>query len=174
MFPIPRISALVFALAALVACEPKGPTATTGLITPGISDQPTGTIAPTDPKTLDPADFLGLGKLHFAEKNYGLAEKNFRAAIEKTPQSAEAWLGLAASYDQLRRFQLADRAYAQVLRLGGPSAEAYNNRAYSYMMRGDLAKAGRDFRLARRLAPDDVRIANNLRLLSARRAAEGR
>ena len=45
------------------------------------------------------------GQKQFAAGNYGLAEKNFRAAVEATPDNGTAWLGLAASYDQLGRFE---------------------------------------------------------------------
>src|SRR6476661_896635 len=55
----------------------------------------------------DPYDELSLGKKYFRTSNYGLAEKHFRAAVEKHPRDAEAWIGLAASYDRLRRFDLA-------------------------------------------------------------------
>src|SRR5438067_3386871 len=62
----------------------------------------------------DPNDDLNLGKRHFRANNFGLAERYFRRAVEKAPgetrRDAEAWLGLAASYDRLRRFELADRA----------------------------------------------------------------
>jgi Flp pilus assembly protein TadD len=40
--------------------------------------------------------------------NYGLAEKHFRRAVETHPRDAEG-IGLAASYDRLRRFDLAAR-----------------------------------------------------------------
>ena len=33
------------------------------------------------------------GKKQFAAGNYGLAEKNFRAAVEATPDNGTAWLG---------------------------------------------------------------------------------
>src|SRR3979490_1808715 len=56
----------------------------------------------------DPGDDLTLGKRHYREKNYGLAEQHFRRAAEKLPRDGEAWLGLAASYDRLRRYDLAD------------------------------------------------------------------
>ena len=69
---------------------------------------------------------------------------HFRRAVESAKGDAEAWLGLAASYDQLKRFRLADRAYAHALRLTGPSAEFLNNRGYSYLMRGDLSRAFKD------------------------------
>ena len=61
----------------------------------------------------NPADELEAGKKHYREQNFGLAERYFRRAVEAAPQNAEAWMGLAASYDKLRRFDLADRAYAQ-------------------------------------------------------------
>ena len=63
----------------------------------------------------DAGDNLTLGKRHYREKNYGLAEQHFRRAAETTPRDGEAWLGLAASYDRLKRYDLADRAYREAL-----------------------------------------------------------
>jgi Flp pilus assembly protein TadD len=67
----------------------------------------------------DPSDDLSLGKRHYREQNYGLAEQHFRRAVEKLPRDGEAWLGLAASYDRLRRYELADRAYRETLSIYG-------------------------------------------------------
>ncbi|TMJ35509.1 MAG: tetratricopeptide repeat protein, partial [Alphaproteobacteria bacterium] len=64
-----------------------------------------------DPKFYPSDDYIRMGKVHFRNGDYGLAEQKFRKAVEVTPKDAEAWLGLAASYDQLRRFDLADNAY---------------------------------------------------------------
>jgi len=75
----------------------------------------------------DPNDALNLGKKQYRANNFGLAEKYFRHAVELHPRDAEAWLGLAASYDRLRRFDLADRAYGQAIRIVGPTAEILNN-----------------------------------------------
>src|SRR3954471_24992600 len=52
-----------------------------------------------------------LGRKLFERADYALAEKNFRAAVERNPGDTASWVGLAASYDQLARFDLADRAY---------------------------------------------------------------
>ena len=87
-----------------------------------------------------------LGKRHFARKsNYGLAEQHFRRAVEKSPgpreRDAEAWLGLAASYDRLRRYELADRAYREAIKILGPTPEILNNQGYSYILRGDYRRA---------------------------------
>ena len=80
----------------------------------------------------------------------------------------EAWLGLAASYDQLKRFRLADRAYAQALKITGPTAEFLNNRGYSYLLRGDMRRASQDLSAALALDPENERIRNNVRTLDAR------
>ena len=120
---------------------------------PAGSDVTGSTPAPAEPNfavkdTLlggDPGDDLTLGKRHYREKNYGLAEQHFRRAAETTPRDGEAWLGLAASYDRLKRYDLADRAYREALAIYGPRAEVVNNIGYSYLLRGDLRRARSKF-----------------------------
>ena len=114
----------------------------------------------------DPNDDLSLGKHHFRAANFGLAEQHFRKAAELHPRDAEAWLGLAASYDRLRRFDLADRAYGQAIRIAGPTAEILNNQGYSYMLRGDYPRARVKLAEAQRKAPDNPYVKNNIRLLA--------
>ncbi len=89
----------------------------------------------------DQYDDLARGKRAYADGNYGLAEQYFRRATEQSVNDAEAWLGLAAAYDRLKRFDLADRAYKNVLRLTGPTPEVLNNIGYSFILRGDYANA---------------------------------
>ena len=108
-----------------------------------------------------PTDTL-TGKAQFREGNFGLAEAAFSRAVERDPGDAEAWLGLGASHDELRRFDLADRDYAQLERLTGRNAALLNNRGYSYLMRGNFAKARVDLAAAHRLDPDNVDIEGNL------------
>src|SRR3712207_4074383 len=124
--------------------------------------------APQAAKPLDEIkDDLTLGKEHFRATNYGLAELHFRRAVEANGD-AEAWLGLAATYDQLKRFELADRAYREVLKRTGPTLELLNNRGYSYLLRGDLRRASKDLSAASAQAPDNERIRNNLKVLDLR------
>ena len=113
----------------------------------------------------DPGDDLTLGKRHYREKNYGLAEQHFRRAAEKLPRDGEAWLGLAASYDRLKRYDLADRAYAQALSIFGPRPEVINNIGYSYLLRGDLRRARAKFAAAQAKDPENPTIANNIALV---------
>ncbi len=119
----------------------------------------------------DPNDDLSLGKENFREGNYGLAERYFRKAVESDPKDAEAWLGLAAAYDRLRRFDLADRAYGEAIKIAGPTAEILNNQGYSFILRGNFARAREILLAARAKRPGNPYIENNIALLdeSARR-----
>jgi TolA-binding protein len=110
---------------------------------------------------------LRLALEHFGRGNYGMAERYFRDAVEKTPRDVTAWVGLAASYDRLRRFDLADQAYAQALKLRGPTVQILNNQGYSYMLRGDFVRARQKFLHAAKLDPTSPTIQNNLQLLSS-------
>src|SRR5262249_28330349 len=121
------------------ALPPIGDPVTTGGVRP--PPPPTGELQPDAvPKGLlgnDPNDDLNLGKKYFRSANFGLAERHFRRAVELHPRDLESWIGLAASYDRLRRFDLADRAYDQATKIAGPTTELLNNWGYSYMLRGD-------------------------------------
>jgi len=132
---------------------------------PGPSGEPVAPLA--KPGTLgdDPNDDLQRGKHYFRSNNFGLAEKSFRAAVEKHPRDAEAWLGLAASYDRLHRFDLADRAYAQATAIVGRSAVILNNQGFSYILRGDYPRAQKTLRQAQLLDPGNPSIQANMQLL---------
>jgi Flp pilus assembly protein TadD len=110
---------------------------------------------------------LKLGIEHFNRGSYGLAERYFRDAVEKAPRDVTAWVGLAASYDRLARFDLADRAYAAAIRLAGETTDILNNQGYSYMLRGDLVAARKKFLKAYEREPDNPMIINNLKLLNS-------
>lgn len=113
-----------------------------------------------------PADrVLPAAKQHFIDGNYGYAVRYYEQAVELNPNSGEAWLGLAASYDRVRRFDLADRAYEKGAKFIGERAEYFNNVGYSYLLRGDLRRARQNFQRALELDPDNLTIQNNLELL---------
>lgn len=135
----------------------------TGTISPPVDDGSAATNAGL--LGSDPKDDLSLAKQHFRQENFGLAEHYFRRAVESRPRDGEAWLGLAAAYDRLKRFDLADRAYAQVVKIAGPTAEVLNNQGYSYMLRGDYTRAREKLAEAQALDPSSPYIANNLALL---------
>ena len=118
-----------------------------------------------DPKYFPSDEYVRMAKVHFRNGDFGLAEEKFRKAVEVTPKDAEAWLGLAASYDQLRRFDLADKAYDHVLQLASNNAIILNNAGYSQLMRGNIEGARRFLLRAYDIDPDNPYIVNNLALL---------
>jgi Flp pilus assembly protein TadD len=118
-----------------------------------------------DPKFYPSDDYIRMAKVHFRHGDYGLAEQQYRKAVEVTPRDVEAWLGLAASYDQLRRFDLADKAYERALALGVNNPIVLNNAGYSQLLRGDIPAARRLILRAYDLDPENPYILNNLALL---------
>jgi Flp pilus assembly protein TadD len=171
---------------ALAGCETDGTgvSASTPLVTPEppvaaeISQTPPATFTvqdPTDVKYYRSDEPLKLAIEHFNRGHFGIAAKYFEDAVAKAPKDATAWIGLAASYDRIGRFDLADRAYKQAIKLVGVTAEILNNQGYSYMLRGRLVEAKRKLLLAWEREPDNPTIINNLKLLdgSARYISRG-
>jgi tetratricopeptide (TPR) repeat protein len=132
---------------------------------PGPSGEPVAPLATPGLVGDDPNDDLQKGKRYFRANNFGLAEKSFRTAVQKHPRDAEAWVGLAASYDRLHRFDLADRAYGEAIHLIGPTVEILNDQGFSYMLRGDYARARRKLQQARATDPRNPYVLANLQLL---------
>jgi Flp pilus assembly protein TadD len=122
---------------------------------------------PDDVKYYRSDEPLRMGIEHFNRGHYGIAERYFRDATEKAPKDPTAWVGLAAAYDRVGRFDLADRAYVFAIRLVGETTEILNNQGYSYMLRGDLVNARRKFLKAYEREPTNPTILNNLQLLNS-------
>jgi tetratricopeptide (TPR) repeat protein len=120
--------------------------------------------APVLPGT-DGKDDVSRGRAQFRAGNYAEAEVSFDRAAKMNPRDAEAWLGLAACYDRMRRFELADRAYVQASAINGPTAEILNNQGFSYFLRGDLARARTTLSVAQKKDPSNKFVQNNLRML---------
>ena len=112
------------------------------------TDQIPAAVCETIPATLtvqDPTDVqyypsdepLKLALEYFNRGSFGLAAQYFEDAVTKAPKDATAWIGLAASYDRIGRFDIADRAYKRAIRLVGETTAILNNQGYSYMLRGN-------------------------------------
>jgi Flp pilus assembly protein TadD len=135
-----------------------------GCTTGGIDQTSTTAIVPVT-ADISAAD-LRAGKTQFREANYGLAERHFRKAVELRADNSEAWMGLAASYDQLGRFDFADRAYDQLLKVAGRRPEIVNNMGYSQLLRGNKKQARKLLNEARTGMADPVVVDANLALLN--------
>jgi Flp pilus assembly protein TadD len=159
----PFLCICVFGLA-LAGCE------TDAVLPPPVASTPPATYTvqdPTDVKYYRSDEPLKLGLEHFNRGHFGLAARYLEDAVAWAPKDATAWVALAASYDRIGRFDLADRAYGEAIKLVGQTTAILNNQGYSYMLRGHLAEARRKFLLAYEREPGNPTIINNLELLNS-------
>lgn len=119
--------------------------------------------------SLPAAKLVEIGKRYYRHGQYGLAEQAFREAVEQDHNDAEAWLGLAASYDRLRRFDRARQAYDIVVKLAGRTPTVLNNLGYHYFLSGDRVRARDTLVAALRDDPENEHIRNNLALVAGDR-----
>ena len=156
-------------IAAVLICFAVAGCQNIGLISEGA---PSAVVA--EPVSRAQSVSAELARSQFASGNFALAEQNFREAVESNPSDFASWVGLAASYDKLGRFELADRAYGRAIQISGETIEILNNRGYSYLLRGDRARARAQFERALLLDPANPVIANNIRLLADGGGGSGR
>jgi Tfp pilus assembly protein PilF len=140
----------------LVACA--GPSETEGYVVTSVGEDNLAAFVPSD-------EPYRAGALHFRRGEYGLAQRHFLEATDRAPRDVKSWIGLAASYDRLRRFDLADKAYSNAIAIAGETVQILNNQGYSYMLRGNLSAARAKFDQACKLEPDNPLVRNNMRLL---------
>ena len=171
LFKVLACGALLLMIAGCSATTCSTINCETTLAPPVVADAGPSTTAkvqdPDDVKYYRSDEPLRMGIEHFNRGHYGIAERYFRDATEKAPKDPTAWIGLAAAYDRVGRFDLADRAYVYAIRLVGETTEILNNQGYSYMLRGDLVKARKKFLKALEREPYNPTIANNLQLLNS-------
>jgi Flp pilus assembly protein TadD len=135
------------------------------------------TAAPDTASTFGSAPeqvWINKAKENFKNGEYGLAERYFRQAVEERHNNAEAWLGLAASYDHLKRFDEADRAYEVLTKMIGNTPTLLNNLGYHYMLKGDFASAEHALHTAQEKDPNNPLIRANLTVLEQWKQAAGR
>lgn len=150
--------ALMAGLATLAGCGATGVEASRNAIPRSVPDVPSGAE-------------LATAMTAFESGNFGYAAKYFEMAARRSPRDMQACLGMAASYDWLYRFDLADRAYGTCRRIGKDAFSYHNNMGFSYLLRGDYGRASVSFARAREIRPNDPVVETNLRIL--RDAASG-
>src|SRR6476469_7371913 len=128
---------------ALAACETvqEATVRDAAVVAPVAPAGPDPVQEPTDVKYYPSDEPVRMGLEQFNRGSVGLSQRYFKDAVEKAPKDVTAWVGLAASYDKIRRFDLADQAYAEAIRLGGATVQILNDQGYSYMLRGNLSAA---------------------------------
>ena len=168
MFRLKRIILPLAIASALGACQSTDLATSAKVDAGAITASTGGGLDTTRKEKAAGGEDLQLGKEHFRNSNYGLAEKHFRQAVEQSQDSVEALIGLAASYDQLGRFDLADRTYQEAIRMAGATSAILNNRGYSYFLRRDFKRARADFQQALRKNPQNEMARKNMDLLNRR------
>ncbi len=106
------------------------------------------------------------GKLHFGEGRIGLALKSFHEAKRQDPTSVPTLNALAASYDRIQRFDLAQVYYDKALAIEPQSAQTLNNIGYSMLLRGDRTGALAYFDKAKTIDPLNMVVAANMARLA--------
>ncbi len=153
-----RLSVLLAAALLLASCQ-TADMSSFGDSAMSVKDLPDVSFYKTD-------ELVTLGKVQFKERNFGKSYALFKRAVEVFPEDPQAWLGFAASADQIGRFDTSDLAYRKLSAMIGGRPEYYNNVGYSYLLRGNLLQARRNFLKAYELDPGNETTANNLQLLS--------
>jgi Flp pilus assembly protein TadD len=151
-------------LAAALVALPLSGCSSAGLSTFGSNKLAVAEISNIETYTADGA--LREAKAHFRNSNFGYSAAFYKRAVELTPNNAEGYVGLSASYDRLRRFDLSDRVYTALFEITGGTAQYYNNVGYSYMLRGNLSAALTNFRKAEKLDPGNAVVENNIQILA--------
>jgi Flp pilus assembly protein TadD len=151
--------ALAITLPLLAGCSSIG-----GMSSFGGKQQQVAVVANIGDYTADAA--LAEAKGHFRSGDFGHSAALYKRVVELSPKNAEGYVGLSASYDRLRRFDLSDRVYTALYQITGGTAQYYNNVGYSYMLRGNLTAALTNFRKAEKLDPGNAVVANNIQILA--------
>jgi len=95
---------------------------------------------PESASTADEAS-LAKGRMLFARNEFALAADAFQKAARYDPKSADAYNGLAASYDQLGRYDLSRRYYELALAQSPEDGRVLRNFARSMLRQGDQLAA---------------------------------
>ena len=159
VLPLGRALLAIAMAATLAACSSIGGASSFGSSRTEIAELPN--IGSYSAETA-----LAEARGHFRNNDFGHSAALYKRVVELAPKNPEGYVGLGASYDRLRRFDLADRVYASLHKLTGGTALYYNNLGYSNLLRGNLPAALKNFREAQRLAPDSIVIANNIQLIA--------
>src|SRR3954447_4809364 len=114
---------------ALAACETTQEPSVrdAAVVAPVAPTGPDPVQEPTEVKYYPSDEPVRMGLEQFNRGNFGLSQRYFKDGVEKAPRDVTAWVGVAAIYYRLRRFDLADQAYAAAIRLAGETVQILND-----------------------------------------------
>ncbi|MGE0775854.1 MAG: LytR C-terminal domain-containing protein [Sphingomonadaceae bacterium] len=98
-------------------------------------------IQPAESTRMAHGEALTKGRMLFGRGEYALAADAFRKAARQNPESADAYNGLAASYDHLGRYDLSRRYYELALAFAPDDGRILRNFARSMLGQGNRLAA---------------------------------
>jgi hypothetical protein len=120
------------------------------------------------------------GRSYFEQEQFGLALAAFRESLRQHPDAPRELNAVAACYDQMLRFDLADRYYDLALNIDPNSVQTLNNLGYSHYRRSQegygseyLMSARAYLARASALAGGNPVVAKNLDLIETSMAQLG-
>ena len=113
---------------------------------------------------IEVADPVENGRALLLTGQYGLAVNALSRVVDDQPQNVRALTLLAEAYGRLRRFDLADRYHSEALALDPNAVVTLNNWGYSYLERGDTARAIGLLERAKAIKGDQPVVQANLQL----------
>jgi tetratricopeptide (TPR) repeat protein len=118
-----------------------------------------------DGSRMELQDPVEQGRALLVTGQYGLAIDALSRVLHDQPDSVRALNLIAEAYDRLHRFDLADRYHAKALEVDPNSVAALNNWGFSYLVRGDKARAKALLERAVAVKGDQPVVLANLRLV---------
>jgi tetratricopeptide (TPR) repeat protein len=117
---------------------------------------------------------IGAARAAFARGNYGIAIDHLESELARSPASLAALNGLGSSYDQLGRYDVAQRYYFRALDLAPQSSLTIGNIGYSYLLQGRSLEAASLLQLALHFDAENRVAAANLGFAREAPATEAR
>jgi tetratricopeptide (TPR) repeat protein len=117
-----------------------------------------------DGQSMNVHDPVENGRALLVTGQYGLAIDALSRVLHDDPNNPRTLTLLAEAYDRLHRYDLADRYHGEALRVDPNFVAALNNWGFSYLVRGDKARAVGLLERAAAVKQDHPVVAANLRL----------
>jgi len=124
-----------------------------------------GSLLRADPEDAAVAERAAISALK--ANDYAQARAFVSRAVGLPGATWRTWNAQGVMCDIERDWACADRAYAEAFVLSPQQPDVLNNRGWSFMLRGQPARALELFEDAAEIDPKDARIANNLELARA-------
>jgi tetratricopeptide (TPR) repeat protein len=128
-------------------------------------------ILAMDGSRMDVHDPIEQGRAFLVTGQYGLAVDALSRVLHDQPANVRALNLIAEAYDRLHRYDLADRYHAEALEIDPNSLAALNNWGFSYLVRGDRARAKGLLARAEAIKSDNPVVLANLQLATEGQAA---